>query len=337
MYQEEILGINEDLKRTKKAIISLGCSYTEGQGAVDDELYTDYKWTHPKIGESLEIIITPEERSEILKKYPSLSLNPDGKINFRFMEKKNSYVNVLCKKYFAGEYTPINLGIRGCGNRAAVKELYFYPSIRWDLIEEVIVVYMPSGLERFDFINDEVVDGNRWKAMWPHPDGMPQGPRKTLWEGYAKALYSDRFAVLEQLSHVQELMTWCKAKNAKLIITPAFDDRFNKKFFQSQLDINVFRDSEGNFRNTKIPVFRSDVVSSFINLFPWENVFEPDGHKTMAQFVVAQEKELKDTNEYFFQFIGKGSPNLWMTACAHPGAKAHDLYAKKLHEYITKQ
>ncbi len=334
MFQEEILKINEDLKRTRKAIIALGCSYTEGQGAVNDELYTDYKWTHPKVGEQLEITITPKERKDLLDKYPILKPEDNDKINFRFMERENSYVSVLCKKYFGGKYTPINFGVRGCGNRATIKELYFYPSINWNIIEEIIVIYMPSGLERFDFINDEVVDGNRWKAMWPHPDGMSSGPRKSLWEGYAKSLYSDRFTVMEQLGHVQELLTWCEAKHAKLIITPAFDDRFNKKFFQDQLDINVFRDREGNFINQKIPLFRSETVSNFINLFPWGNIFEPNGHKTMAQFVVAQEPSIKDNNEYFFQFIGKGSPNRWMTACAHPSAKAHDLYASRLYQHI---
>lgn len=334
MFQREISKINEDLKRTKKAIIALGCSYTEGQGAVNDELYTDYTWTHPRIGEALEIKITLKERNELLKKYPILKTDDNGKINFRFMERENSYVSVLCKKYFNGEYTPINFGVRGCGNRATIKELHFYPSINWDIIEEIIVVYMPSGLERFDFINDEVVDGNRWKAMWPHPNGMSEGPRKSLWEGYAKSLYSDRFIVMEQLAHVQELLTWCKSKNAKLIITPAFDDRYNKEFFQEQLDINVFRDHEGNFLSKKVPFFRSEMVSNFIHLFPWENMFEPDGYKTMAKLTISQEKDLEDNNEYFFQFIGKGSPDRWMTACAHPSAKAHDLYAMKLYQHI---
>ena len=33
-------------------------------------------------------------------------------------------------KYFAGKsHTPINLGIRGCGNRASIKELYMYPEL----------------------------------------------------------------------------------------------------------------------------------------------------------------------------------------------------------------
>lgn len=336
MYQEEIARINNDLARTRKAIISLGCSYAEGQGAVNDELYTDYEWTHPKIGLGLEIITTSAERKQILSKYPNLKKEGLDKINFRFMEKDNSFVSVLCKKYFAGEYTPINFGVRGCGNRATIKELYFYPNIAWHLIDELIVVYMPSGIERFDFVNDEVVDGNRWKAMWPHPDGMPEGPRKTLWEGYAKCLHSDRFMVLEQLSHVQELVTWCKLHNAKLIITPAFDDRYNRKFFQEQLDINVFRSPEGAFVKQKIPIFRSEAVSNFINLFPWDSMFEPDGYKTMAQFVIAQDPDVEDTKEYFFQFIGKGSPNLWMTACAHPSAKAHDAYAKRLHDHILK-
>ena len=97
----------------------------------------------------------------------------------------------------------------------------------------------------------------------------------------------------------------------------------------------MFRGPEGNLVEEKFPEFKSEAVSNFINLYPWDNFFEPDGFKTMAKFIIAQEPSLEDTNEYFFQFHGKGSPNLWMTACAHPGAKSHDLYAKKLYEHIT--
>ena len=43
MYQNQIKKINEQLKTTDKAIIALGCSFVQGQGAVNDELYTEYK------------------------------------------------------------------------------------------------------------------------------------------------------------------------------------------------------------------------------------------------------------------------------------------------------
>ena len=99
-----------------------------------------------------------ELNATIKKKYPSLNKSPDGKLDFTFMEYDNAFVNVLCNKYLQGSYTPINFGLRGCGNRATIKELYFYPEIDWHLIDEIIVIYCPSGVERFDFINDTYTD-----------------------------------------------------------------------------------------------------------------------------------------------------------------------------------
>ena len=132
MYSKQITKINKDLEKTGKAIIALGCSFVQGQGAVDDELYTNYKWSYNCLGAPLEIQVDDAERNFILNNYKNVEITYD-KLDFTFMEYENSFVNVLCQKYFQGEYTPINFGLRGCGNRATIKELHFHPDIRWDL------------------------------------------------------------------------------------------------------------------------------------------------------------------------------------------------------------
>ena len=43
MYQIQVNEINKKLKNNKKAIIAIGCSFVQGQGAVDDELYQDIR------------------------------------------------------------------------------------------------------------------------------------------------------------------------------------------------------------------------------------------------------------------------------------------------------
>lgn len=334
MYRKQIEEINERLKFTDKAIIAIGCSFVQGQGAVNDELYVNYEWKIPQMGMPLAISTTPEEQKELLKKYPNITKRDDEVLDFTFMEYDNAFVNVLCTKYFNNEYVPINLGIRGCGNRASIKELYFNPEIHWDKIKEIIVIYCPSGLERFDFCNDTWDDHFRWKAMWPNYKEMEPGSRKLLWEGYAKTLWSEKFEVVEQLSHVQELMSWCKHKNAKLIVTPGFDRRYNKKYFEDGLQSRVNRmPGTDELLESNVPFFGKPPHGHLVDLFPWDNMFAPDGHATFIDLMIAEEK-LDPNTEYFFNFFGKGSPNNWITICSHPSAKGHDLFAKKLFEHI---
>jgi hypothetical protein len=336
MYNTQILEINKDLEKTGKAIIALGCSFVQGQGAFNDELYDKYKWVYKGLGSPLEIDVTPEEQRELFAKYPDVKSAPGSPLpfDFKFMEYDNAFVNVLCKKYFNGEYTPINLGLAGCGNRGSIKELYFHPEINWHEVEEFIVLYVPSGPERFDFVNDQWDDHAHWVCMWPHYKDKPPGPRHDLWKGYHHALYSDKFEVLEQIAHVQELMQWCKLhNNAKLIITPGFDHRYDRDYFTKSLNTKIARTMDGDLIKDSNSFFQSAEVDKLLGLWPWECMYYPAGEKTFADAVTAQEGK---KNDHFFNYLGKGSPNGWITACAHPSAKGHDYFAQLLHQYITK-
>lgn len=340
MLHSQIPLINDTIKRTGKAVVAIGCSFVQGQGAIEDILYENYKWEYRGMGYPIKIDVSTREKLDILKQYPNLLRpHPDEKIDFTLMEYKNAFVNVLCEKYFEGEYAPINLGIRGCGNRASIKELYFRPEIDWDGIKDLIVIYMPSGIERFDFVNDLWPEHFHWKAMWPNAVDNPTNGREHLWNGYNKSLYSEKFGVLEQLAHVQELMTWCKLRNARLIVTPGFDRRYNKEYFEHELSLSIERDMDGNIREITQPGFftydNSKGHKLLAKLWPWENTFKPEGYQTLADLAMSKEPSLENTNDFFFQFLGNRTPNGWMTPCAHPGVKAHDLYAKLLYNHIT--
>lgn len=333
MYKRQVVEINQDLKRTKKAVIALGCSFTQGQGAVDDELYDCYNWKYTKEGEPLLPDVSKKERIAILNNYPDVTKSFSGDLDFTFLEYKNSYVNVLCKKYLHGEYTPINLGMRGCGNRGTIKELYLHPEILWNYAEEIIVIFSPSGLERFDFINDTCIDHHRWIAMWPHYESMEKDTaRRSLWEGYSKCIWSEKNEIIEQICHVQELMSWCKNKNAKLIITPAFDRKYNKEYFRHMLSQEITRDN--TVHELKASFLNKHPDCNLVNLYPWDNFFYPDGHRTFADLALANDHGVDDKTDYYNQFLGKRSPHGWITPCAHPGQKAHDLFAKLLADHI---
>ena len=336
MFKQQVTEINNKLLRTNKAIISLGCSFVQGQGAVNDELYTEYTWKYKGLGSPLEIDVTADQRTSILQRYLNVKLHvyDQNKLDFTFMEYDNSFVSVLCNKYFNGEYVPINLGQRGCGNRATIKELYFYPEIHWDKIDEIIVIYCPSGLERFDFIHDSFTNHYHWKCMWPHYENVHGAHQKKLWEGYNKTVWSETGEVLEQIAHVQELLTWCKSKNAKLIITPGFDTRYDKGIFEEAMRMQIVRNENGEIVEKRRSITMGQERSQIVNLFPWDKMFKPQGYSTFIELAVSNEKGSKPTSCFFSQYIGKGSPTGWVTPCAHPSAKAHNQFAYCLHKHI---
>lgn len=338
MTPEIISKINTSLEITKKAIIGLGCSFVEGQGAYDLELYTNYKWEHTCNHESIRFLISEQEIEEIITLYPTVQRGFLRSLNLTTMEHANSFTHVLCNKYFNGEYTPINFGLRGKGNRASIKELTLTPDLNWDLAEEIIVIYCPSGLERFDFCSDMEFNGNSYITMWPHADILEGKPsRDMLWTCYKQLLWSEKSGVIEQIANAQELVTWCKLRNAKLIITPGFDRRYDPITFNIALQHEINRDVEGNITNDKSPSFfelQDTPQHRLVPLFPWDKMFKPNGYTTFADLAMAQEPDLTDRVDHYFQFMHIGSKNGWITPCAHPGANAHDLFAKYLYEHI---
>jgi len=138
MHNTEIAAINNDLKKTRKAIISIGCSFVEGQGAIDQDIYEQHDWSMLKTGVPMEPILTDAEKSKLVLSHKELRIDNNGNIDWTFMQHKNAFVNVLCKKYFNSEYTAINFGLKGKGNRASIKSLYFHPQIE---IEHLLRVY----------------------------------------------------------------------------------------------------------------------------------------------------------------------------------------------------
>jgi hypothetical protein len=338
MHFDFIPQINKDIARTKRAIIGIGCSFVEGHGAVAQPLWDKYHTID--VHDCYDWKVSDEDKKIILQEYPDIFTNTsDNKLNFYRHEHNNSFVSVLCKKYFNGEYAAINLGRRGNGNRAAIKDLYYYPDINWDQLEEIIVIYCPTGAERFDFIDDRYHQLNchgRWISMWPNSYDKGQ-PVTGLWEGYRDSLYSQKFMILEAIANVQELLTWCKYKKAKLIITPAFMRYYTKKDFIRLAKVNIERDCSQRLISERgaheVP---DEEFIGVIEMWPWENMFYPEGYPSFADLVLAQEKSTDwEHGPGFYSWLKHGTPDKWITPCGHPSVKGHDLFASILYKHIT--
>lgn len=183
-----------------KYLIGIGCSFTQGQGGVTQDIY---------------------------KKYGKDVFNGNHRLPIDAEERQCSWVGQICEKHLRS-HTPINLGQRGRGNRSAAKELYLN---KLDSDSEKIVVYALSGMERFDFpLRDENFATHHFNAMFPTPDNKEQ----PLWSAYAEHVWSDQFVVIETILNILEVQNWCKVNNAKLLLASAFDSNINRDWFLKQ-------------------------------------------------------------------------------------------------------
>ena len=336
--------VKASLDKTKRAIISLGCSFAGGEGAYDQELLEGLKWKWLGYGKPIIPLIDDATESWLLNKYTELEIDdgmsmnpawPDREaINFRRMFYKNSFVNVLAHKYLEGKYTGVNFGMPGNGNRASIKNLHIWP-YDWSKLDSIIVIYCPSALERFDMAKDDWKGYSAFATLYPHPQ-KGNTPRANMWNGYSRGIHSDKNAVLEQIMHFMELKQWCDLHNAKLVITPAFDRSYNRSFFETALFTQHKRNNEYEVTQEpaeEIPGVKQH-LTHLIDQWSWDDMFKPNGVETFMDLCLIQEQIPRD--QYLFQrFLGQGSPQKWITHCSHPSAKAHDLFASLLHKKIT--
>jgi lysophospholipase L1-like esterase len=188
-----------------KAIICLGDSFTQGQGAWSSQTWKKYnnRIDHKIIKDDLEIEIY-----------------------------NNSWPSQLVRNYLP-EYVAVNLGVIGTGNKAAVKELYLNPNINLQNISGGVLIYMLSGIERLDFINKTFPKHRHFDTVWPTPDHESE-----VWRAYANHIWSDKFSTIETILSIKEAETYCKANNLSLVLISAFEQRYTKTWFEKMVGVD---------------------------------------------------------------------------------------------------
>ena len=294
----------ENLKITKssKILIGLGDSFTQGQGACDLDIWKKYNWNTKKMYDKYN----------------------DDVVRSGY---ENSWVNQICKNHLK-DYTPINLGMSGKGNRAAVKELYLYPELNIESAKEKIVVFMLTGYERFDFVKkDYEVSHNHFTTAWPNDD---QEDIKGLGINYLNHIWSERSGLMELLLTIAELKTWCKLHKAKLIITSAFTTVYERSYFIQEI-IGKSLHSEIKY------------IKKLVDIIDWSEFLYPGDQNCITDFLLTLEGREDLINSgtswpyYEFAYDQKTiSPNQFISKCAHPSFSGHKEIAKIIYEDLSK-
>ena len=173
-----------------KYIIGTGCSWTVGEGA-----YTKAVW---------ELYSGRVHRQANIK-----IIEP--------LEKEHNWVSVLARDYLT-DHAPINLGKKGVGNRAAVKQLYMLDQVDWST-DEGVVVLMLSGPDRFDFITGP----SQTYTMWPYDRSTVEDTtRSMLWNTFGEIVWSPTMAAMELFCNIREAEMFVAGTNFKLVIANAF-------------------------------------------------------------------------------------------------------------------
>lgn len=281
----------------KKYIIGLGCSWTQGEGGYPDEIWQQYNGR------------------------PQISLRGHDDYHIRHYEHENSWVNVLCRDHFT-DHTPINLGIKGIGNRAAVEQLHFCDRIDWDNSTGTIILMM-SGFERLDLPgthsgSDEQDDGYsngeyrhyKWNTAWPYD------MQNSFWKVYAKEIWSERFVATGQMMALLNLQNFAKAHNFNLVIANAFNQR-----------------SEG-----VIEYIRAN-TGTLCDKFDWSNyLHNTTDYVAFVQKLVELDGLIpkEEWGGFHKHYVKREWPAEYLTNCegAHPTIKGYKVIADELSTFI---
>jgi len=175
-----------------QVVLGIGDSWTQGEGGVPLHIF--------------------EERGGRID-----GTTDEECIPFLKHEHENSWVNVLCRDYFT-THIPINLGMRGYGNRGAVKNLYI-ENYELDKITGGYLIFLLSSRVRFDVLySDDYITGRRkFHTIYPFPD------INEINDCYFK-YYTDYFGKQETIFNILEAQTFAQAYNLTFYFASAFED-----------------------------------------------------------------------------------------------------------------
>ena len=325
--------INQDLKRTRKAIVVLGCSFADGQGSISEEIIQTLT---PKYN-PLDNVFDYNSKQIDIEKLCELAIKYHLPINYGNNDKtynvgiyrselNNSWGSKL-SKMFNDEYTIVNFADRGAGNNCAIKKMHRYP-IDWDLCDEVIVLWSVCDYTRWGFLHGNNLNFNEitgdYRTMW-WTDNKDATDLNGL---FSKEFLGPMFYITEYLENCSNVKTWCKQFNKQnIVVMPAFSTlpenapTMEWHYFLSQV---ALKSSKNIAKGMKAKLLT-------------EYVWDVNGKETLVDLLLEKEDLLEGSWHHIVNDIkGKGTKNGWISPCTHPTNKAQTLISELLYDHLNK-
>lgn len=253
-----------------KVIIGIGDSWTQGEGGVPLKVFEDWGGRIDKTdSECLHLLET---------------------------EHENSWVNVLCRDYFT-DHIPFNLGMRGYGNRGAVKNL-FIEKVPYNQITEGYLIFLLSSRVRFDLLlcENKINSRRKFQTFYPH-----QGKNDGMSERFYQDIYTSYFGKQETIFNILEAQTFAKAYNLKFYFGSAFENMDDIRY---------------DFYGTG-------------ELINWKNYLTPNTN----YFKILSTLE-GNPNGHAEQYRVMPMPSRYLTNCIHPTIEGYKEIAKDMYNKI---
>jgi hypothetical protein len=285
--------INED----SKLVIGIGDSFCAGTGSEDIKLWEKNNWDVEKMR---------FDKDAIKNAY------------------KNSFINKLCEVYLHG-YLPVNLSMAGRGNRFAIRELFLNPTLNLEKAKEKIVIFVSSGLERFDFTDDISDETNHAVTAWPTYSDKKKIGYSSVTNVSGESIFNDRLNVSETMMDFFMLQNWCELNNAKLLFMSAFSPDLKRGNFVKKI------------LNNKTSGYGKKVSSLLVNKLPWHRQIFPMNHDCIVHMLLhLEERDDLIPNYGFRDFkINTVSEHGYMSKCQHPTEKSQLILADIVYEHIV--
>ena len=285
--------INED----SKLIIGIGDSFCAGAGAESIETWERNNWDVEKV------------------RYDQIGIEEGY---------ENSFINLLSKKYFP-DYIPVNLGMAGKGNRFAIRELFLHPTLNLEKAKEKIVIFVASGFDRLDVVNDITLPYNHSTTLWPiYLNDKNRTGYAELKRDDGTSIYDEKFVVSELILDFLVLNNWCKLNNAKLLFISGFTPELNMEHFLRWLSETPTMD------------FDKTLASKFVSQIPWHRQIKPMGFDCITSMLVHLEGRDDLIPNYGFKNFKPDTFNSdgYMSKCQHPTQKGHGLLCDIVYQHI---
>jgi hypothetical protein len=261
-------------------VIVVGDSFTQGIGAYSADIWKKY--------------------------YGQPHFNIVGEL-YRDQQMSNNWASQLVKNHLSN-FKVVNLAVNGVGNRAAAKEIYLNTIPKTS--GKVFVIFMISGLQRFDFLKTDYngKDHMRWLTVWPIPDLHKGQPIEQVEKWYAHHGHSDKTSIIETLMAISEVSNFSKANGYEFVFANAFDTLF---------DLKAMNDILGE-------------DSGLLNIVNW-NRFVPNNFT--LEFLKEESTELN-----LWKYTSKlKEPSKYITPCNHWTIEGHRVVAEHIYKFLKEK